>query len=380
VRRTGSFTAASDRFEGLKGRKALRSIDARGITARFNPWGVFARRWQLDDVHINSGEVMIQVYEPKPEPSPAKPWYAVFLPDRVYLKHVEAQPADVTWEFRGKRAGFFGIRLLITPHGRDFNYQGTGGTLKMPVIPELELRQTHLLITKTELTLYDLDLGPEDEARGRIHAEGKAGTREDRSVEFKFRFHSLPLESWLPAAWSEHFRGGVAAGDVRWSGKDTKLENSNGDGTLRVAGASIENLPFLQEVAAITKKKDLERLRLTSCSVKYNWSYPRITCNDLLLEEKGKFCVEGEVTIRRKALRGTVELGVAPEYLDWLPKPEEVFTGKRRGYLWTTVHLSGTLDAPEQDLSPRIMQVFKESPTSYLGLLFRALGARLFGD
>src|SRR5205814_7831249 len=48
----------------------------------FNPWGVFLRRWQLDDVRIDSGEVEIQTYTPKPEPSPAKPWFHIFLPQR----------------------------------------------------------------------------------------------------------------------------------------------------------------------------------------------------------------------------------------------------------------------------------------------------------
>ena len=70
----------------------MRSLDAHGIKARFNPWGVFLRRWQLDEIHIEGGEVGIQVYEPKPEPSPAKPWYHVFLPQRVYLKRVESEP------------------------------------------------------------------------------------------------------------------------------------------------------------------------------------------------------------------------------------------------------------------------------------------------
>jgi hypothetical protein len=35
------------------------------------------------------------------------------------------------------------------------------------------------------------------------------------------------------------------------------------------------------------------------------------------------------------------------------------------------VHLSGTIDDPKQDLSPRIIELFKESPGAYLGLLFR---------
>jgi len=54
------------------------------------------RRWQLGDVRIDSGEVEIQTYMPTPEPSPAKPWFHVFLPQRVYLKQIEANPADVT--------------------------------------------------------------------------------------------------------------------------------------------------------------------------------------------------------------------------------------------------------------------------------------------
>src|SRR2546430_8122930 len=50
--------------------------------------------------------------------SPAKPWFHIFLPQRVYLKLVESEPADVTWCFRGEKGGFFGTRLVIAPHGR----------------------------------------------------------------------------------------------------------------------------------------------------------------------------------------------------------------------------------------------------------------------
>jgi hypothetical protein len=35
------------------------------------------------------------------------------------------------------------------------------------------------------------------------------------------------------------------------------------------------------------------------------------------------------------------------------------------------VHLSGTIDEPGQDLSPRSIELFKESPGAYLGLFFR---------
>src|SRR5207248_3010686 len=80
------------------------------------------------------------------------------------------------------------------------------------------------------------------------------------------------------------------------------------------------------------------------------------------LEEKGKFRVGGAISIERRALRGAIQLGIARKHLDWLPNREEVFSRQRDGYLWTSVHLSGTIDQPRQDLSPRIIELFKESP------------------
>jgi len=348
-------------------------MQAHGITARFNPLGVFLRRWQLDDVHIDGGEVGIQTYEPKPEPSPSKPWYHVFLPDRVYLKRVWSEPADVTWRFRNEKGGFFGTRLLITPHGRDFEYQASGGTLRGALIPDLPLRHTHLLITKTLLTLYTLDLEPGAKSDGFIKAEGTAGTREDKSIDFKVKFEKLPVGEWLPASWGDHV-GGVATGNVRWSGKSPKLEASQVQGALRVDGGRVRRLPFLEKLGSITGKKSMAELELSECSAEMDWKSPKVEIKNIAIEDKGKFRIEGTLSVREKALGGAIQLGLAREYLEWLPHPEEVFPKEKAGYLWTIVHLSGTIDKPEQDLSPRIIDALEESPGAFLGLIFRQFG------
>jgi len=373
IHRTGFLSATSDGFRAQDGRKAMRSMDAHGITAKFNPLGIFFRRWQLDDVHIQSGEVEIETYAPTPEPSPAKPWFQVFLPRRVYLKLVESDPAEVTWRFRGEKGGFSGTRLEITPQGRDFNYQASGGTLKMALIPNLQLRDTHLLITKKLLTLYNLDLQSVGDAAGIIHAEGTAGTGEDRSVDFNFNFERIPVEEWLPRQWRKHVRG-TASGKILWRGKNPKLESSTGEAKLRVDGGRIIELPFLENVAKITNEKALERLTLNDCSFALAWNYPKAEIKNIAIEERGKFRAVGRIQVEKKELSGTIELGVARYLLDWLPKPEEVFPHQHDGFLWTTVHLSGTTDAPQQDLSPRIMEVFKENPGAALGLLLRQFG------
>jgi hypothetical protein len=373
IRRTGFLLATSAGFQARNGRKALTALDARGIAARFNPLGVFLRRWQLDEVHIASGEVGIQVYEPKPEPSPSKPWYHIFLPDRVYLAKVWSEPADVTWRFRNEKGGFFGTRLLITPYGRDFEYRASGGMMKGALIPDLRLRRTHLLITKTLLTLYELDVGPGSEGDGFIRAEGTAGTRGDKSVNFKVKFEKMPLREWLPMSWRDHFSA-MAAGDVHWSGSQPKLESSQVHASLRVGEGRVRTLPFLQTLSSVTGKKSIEELNLSECSAELDWKSPSVEIKNIAIEDKGKFRIEGALSIREKSLGGAIQLGLAREYLEWLPRPEEVFPREKAGYLWTTVHLSGTIDQPEQDLSPRVIETLKESPGAFLALTFRLIG------
>lgn len=377
IQRRGWFTASSESFRGDDGRKAMRTLEAQGISATFNPLGILLRRWQLDRVEVEGGNVTIQTYEPTPEPSPAKPWYHLFLPQRVYLRQVASGPVDVTWRLRGQRAGFFGTRLLITPHGRDFNYQATGGRLKMPLMPELGLRDTHLVITKELLTLYNLDLLSR-EGEGQIHAEGQAGTRDNRSVNFKFTFERLPIAQWLPDSWRDHARG-VVTGKIAWRGRDPKLEHSEGEASLRLDQGRLVKLPFLRKLAGITGEQALEKLTLSDCSAELSWAYPKVEIKQLAVEAKEKFRAEGAVTIEERNLQGTIQLGVAPGLLDWLPNPEEVFPRRHSGYLWTTVHLSGTLESPQQDLAPRIIAAIKDDPGAALRLLFRSLGEWLEG-
>lgn len=370
IRRTSPLTAQAKSFEASNGERALKFVDARGITARFDPWGVFIRQWRFSDIHIESGEVEIQIYEANPEEIMSKPWFAFFLPNRVYIKRIESEHANVTWQFRGERAGLFDTQLLITPHGRDFDYAVSGGKLTIALLPDLYLRRANVLITKALVTINDIDLAPDKRNKGSIRGKGTAGIGKDRSVDFSANFESAPIRDWLPDTWKEHLSGS-AFGGVHWIGATPKLENSSGEGSLRVHDGRADNLPFLEKLAELAREKSFEHLELTDCSLNFTWRYPSIEIKDIALEEKGKFRVEGAISIDRRALKGAIQLGVARQHLDWLPNAEEIFGRQQGSYLWTTVHLAGTIDQPKQDLSPRIIELFKESPGAYLQLLFR---------
>jgi hypothetical protein len=336
------------------------------------------RQWRFSDVHVGSGDVEIQIYEPKPKAIEPKRWFAIFLPNRVFLERITSEHSNVIWRFRGERAGFFGTQLLITPNGPDFEYVATGGRLKMALLPDLDLRRAHLVITKTLLTIYEVDLTSNSGSGESIHAQANAGIGNDKKIDFKASLDRIPIRTWLPAKWERHLSGS-AFGNVHWTGKDPKLESSTGEGSVRVDDARIYDLPLLEKLAELAQKKSFEHLELNDCSLNLAWRYPKIDIKDIAIEQKGKFRIEGAISIDRRSLSGAVRLGLTRQYLDWLPNGEEVFNLERSGYLWTTVHLFGTIEEPKQDLSPRIVELFKESPGAYLGLLFRQFDAWLKG-
>jgi hypothetical protein len=373
IRRTGFLTAMTEGFNGEKGVKAIKGISTGRADAKFNPWGILLRRWQLDYIRIPSGRAEIQTYEPKPENKPPKPWYSIFLPDRVHLEKVVCDSADVTWRLRGRQAGFFRTSLLITPYGRDFEYRASGGTMKTGMAPDLALWQLHLLITKELLTLYDLELAPNRESQGRIRVKGQAGLKQDKSLSVTMNFSGIPVDPWIPEAWASLFRG-VASGDVLWEGQDMTLETSSGHGAFRIEGGRVSGAPFLDQAAALTGKKSIEEIKLSRFSFEFEWKYPRAEIRQVEIEAEGAFFIKGTVLIENQNLGGSVQFGATPKFLEWLPRAEEVFAQQRDGYLWTTVNLAGTVQKPKEDLSPRVAELLKKSPGAAIGIFFRQMG------
>lgn len=374
--RTGFSTAFAKEFQADDGVKAMRSLEAENISGKFNPWGVFLRRWQLDYVHIQKGSVRVQTYEPVPKEKKPRPWYAFFLPDRVYLGEVTCEDANVTWMLKDKEGGIFSTRVKILPHGRDFEYLAEGGVFRLPgILPEHDLKRSHLLITKKILQVYALELVRETAyGKEKIAVEGSMGMGATSPVDMKLKVENMPVAQWIPKSLKGEVRGS-ATGGIVWTGENPSLEASSGSGSLKVSGAELNDLQILDFLAAATAKKSFRRVKFSSCQVEIQWKYPEFEVTSLDLQSDGKLAFRGSVQLSGDALSGTVELGLAPEYLEWLPDARrDIFNHDAEGLAWTTVKLSGTLEKPENDLSPRLVEQLKRHPGAAAGLLLRGAG------
>jgi hypothetical protein len=66
--------------------------------------------------------------------------------------------------------------------------------------------------------------------------------------------------------------------------------------------------------------------------------------------------LEGDFSIKGKAIDGLFRLGLVPGTLASIPGAErDVFLPGERGLLWAPIRITGTLDDPKEDLTDRLM-------------------------
>jgi hypothetical protein len=131
-------------------------------------------------------------------------------------------------------------------------------------------------------------------------------------------------------------------------------------GKLSLDNGQLEALPVLDQIATFTRLQQFRTLKLTRASADFRQENQRITVQNFVAESVGLIRMEGAFTVQNGMIEGAFEVGVTPSSLQWLPGSQErVFTQTRGGYVWTPMRLTGPLDKPEEDLSPRLAAAAK---------------------
>jgi hypothetical protein len=378
LQKVGFLGMHTEAFHGEKGQKTIVSMDAKDIDGWFNPLGIGMRQWQVNDIHIKSGTVWLQKTEAEPgEPkaAPPIPWWAFFWPYRVELEDVKVDDADVLFNLKKKESGIYHTFLEITPNGHDFEYDGKGGVFKTPMSPPLNLQHVHLLIRKPRLYCPTFILGVDaDHPDQQIQVTGDAGLQDDRSIHLAVKINSVRVAPFFPENLQDHILGHMS-GHLDYRSTGTGLETAEGKGTIDMAGLVLHELAIIRQYVKTTGCPDPGDLHLQVCQSDLRWQQGAIIVENLKVECPGVFKLSGTVNIAKdKALTGELRLGMADAYIKWLPHAKkEIFTDAEGGYNTTTIHLSGTMAKPHQDLSVRVLKQVEDSPATAVRLFFNSL-------
>jgi hypothetical protein len=238
-----------------------------------------------------------------------------------------------------------------------WHLRGQGGKLSLPGIKEpLRINSLNARLDDKAIVFHDALarwLGDSE-----VTARGDLPFDKSKAWDFNGSVAGLDLRHLLSADWSSRL-GGMMEADYRAGPAVVK-------GNLRCKNGIVQNMPVLNQVATFTHVDRFRRIVLDVASADVERSADAIKVTNLNLQSAGLIRVEGGFVIQGGQINGDLLVGVAPDTLTWIPGSQgHVFTDRRNdapGYVWTTVHNSGPVEAPREDLTNRVLVAMGLAP------------------
>ena len=360
----------------------LARLSAEQVRARFDLGALWHHTWRVDTVDVQRVAVVLAAQHPTPaqtppspeknqpapgdtrRPPPATGFLAGLLPDKVELGGVKVDDFSLAWNADGpETAGrVIGVRLAAHPLDDKFlswQVDGAEGQLVQAHFPSIHLDGFSVRSTPHEVFLTRAD--GELEGGGKVDLSGKQGLDADRGLDLQADFDQVPVGPFLPRDWRARLHG-TAGGSVHVTGSGHDASR-HATGHLEMRDGKLTALPMLDELATFTASERYRQAPLQKARADFDWQDNDLTVTNLLVESEGLLRLEGGFTVRHGQMDGTIQVGVARSALRWLAVVgTQVFNQPERdGYVWTTVHLTGPVDQPTEDLTPRLVAAIQDA-------------------
>lgn len=331
-------------FRGTQG-SPVASIEARGIRGHWNWRSLFTGAWRLERVSLESVTVSLdhapktasQTLEEARKDRPA-PLAAAFLPKHIELGVAQIQRAD--WTMGDTRV--VGTALELKSEFGKWMATGTGGRLLLPDRPELEIETFHVQFEKNSHLLVDSS-SLRTPKGGRISISGKWPGRLLVSGE------DTPLEEVVGQPWKK-FAAGLVSGHAT-------VDSAGASGSVSVKDAHLRRVEWFHQLSLLLNLPTAGNMTFSRAEGTFETRNAAWRWTEIVLESEGLLKVEGEVSVSAdRQIAGKLRIGIAAGVVDSLPGAREhVFQVMEGGYHWAPVSIGGTLDAPTEDLSPRLV-------------------------
>jgi hypothetical protein len=343
---------------------AFSELELDNIRIAINLGALLNKALEIDDVTIDHLQVSLGHTGAPPVPEseigaveeqPAKQQPAAiskpgWLSPKLDLRKVVVNDTNVLWGEKTTQAGSVkGTIVTVKPDGDAWNVVLKSGTISQKGGPDLKLDHINIHYQDPVVSFPDgLLLFP---AGGNIALGGQVDLK--KSLDVTVKITDIPLKPFLPPDMQSKLKGKIFA-DVKVSGP-MPVVSPEVSGSGRLDGGDVEGYPALDFLAKFTHSEKYRKIKLNRASADFVYAGEKVTVSKMVVESRGLVCVEGGFVINKSRINGTFEVGVPHDFVKWLPGLEaKVFTSGRGEYRWATMHVTGPLSSPKEDLSQRI--------------------------
>lgn len=360
-----TVTAAEVRLEGVRGWYA----EATGVHAALDFGAIRNGVWSIQNVGADEltlrpfipMESYVVVPAPKADVSEGIPGFLrSYIPSKIEISGCEVERFSL--EQGGWRIADSRLHAGTWSSGRTaLTFKLDGGTLQMPLrLPEqaeplkLNITRATLRTSQGQVQLSDATLRWKNSAQATLRGSVQF---ESRAWQTFAHVQQVPVEEFLSAWWKQRLTGQLK-GDLTFSGNGTTVPVWKADAVLE--GGVLQGLPLLETLATHTHVERFKRLVLDICQASFHPQGEALQIDHIIVQSNGLVRIEGTLTLRGRAIEGDLMVGVPPETLQWIPGAQNhVFVLSNPngppGLHWARVRIAGTLDAPQEDLTNRLI-------------------------
>ncbi len=244
-----------------------------------------------------------------------------------------------------------GLGVTATPVEGGWQIVGDGGHAKQKGLPEMDIAALRVMHKEPSLFVQDARLRSEG---GEITVTGEV--TENEKVDLQFKANGVNVTPLLPEDWRARLHGRVSGdGRLQISLRDGAAASPEVAGHAELQAGVLEALPVLNKIADFTKTDRFRRLILNQVRGDYRYDRSGLHITNFVVESERLIQVRGSFSVVNGMIDGSFEVGITPGPLQWLPgSQDKVFSAPRDGYAWATMHISGPVKSPREDLSGRL--------------------------
>ena len=335
--------------------------EIQGVRAEVDLSGLWERLWRVEylsfqRLHLDLNKsapgaggtdaVGLPPYGGTTEQSKPQGFLAALLPRQARIARLHTDRASFSYAGAGLRQS----RLTALPSeaGAGWDAVLESGELSVPGMPAIELQEARLALRNGGGVLRNSRVLVKKGGQASLSGEWTA----DGGSEFHAKLENIVAEPFLPVWWQTRLSG-LVQGSLRFQKSAAAPETLSGD--LRLTGGKLEAFPLLSQLDSFVGSPRFRQVALKTASAKIKRSAGRTELTELDLDADGILRIQGTVLVENGLLNGRLQLGIPAAIIQWLPSARSTLFGEPRdGYVWTPFTLTGPVDQPVDDLTPRL--------------------------
>lgn len=275
---------------------------------------------------------------------------ATTKPHRFEATHIAAHEGTVEMDFSDDRK--------VTASGVDFDSTGDGG-IWTTQLQATSVQAGTLAIGASSVKIRgDTDKLTFSELHmqcdvGAITGDGEVGTGGQHEVQITLKAVDVPVKMLVSVIWQTELSG-LTTMDMLYTGND---QGGNAQGSISVAHGKFNVLPWLGKVTGLVGLPDISGVEVDKATADYTWKDGALHMGNIDVRKNDVTRIAGDLDLDAQGnVDGKLKLGLPSTVTaKWPQLQTSVFSTPFEDYNWADVHVTGTPNNLQEDLTPRLV-------------------------